>query len=105
MTNEDQDVEVTATGYMMHPWEKLSEQVLDAISATTTIEVESLRKQVRDLTAEVARLKDQRRERIATAALQGLIACPGRAGNFVAYAKDAAQHAAALIAKLDGKED
>ena len=77
----------------------------DASTATDSTEVESLRKQVADLTAEVARLKDQRRERIATAALQGLLACNERSGSFDWYATDAIAFADALIAKIDGKEN
>jgi hypothetical protein len=61
--------------------------------------------QVADLTAEVARLKDQRRERIATAALQGLLADPDHSGTPENYALDALDYADDLIAKLDGKED
>ena len=77
----------------------------DASTATDSTEVESLRKQVADLTAEVARLKDQRRERIATAGLQGLLACNERSGSFDGYAMDAIAFADTLIAKLDGKEN
>lgn len=42
-----------------------------------------------------------RRERIATAALQGILADVKRNGNCEAYAKDAVQFADALIAELD----
>lgn len=49
---------------------------------------------------EKAALRD-RRERIATAALQGLLACPNNEGKFEAYAKDAVAQADALIAELD----
>ena len=76
-----------------------------AVPATGRNEVEALRKQVANLTAEVARLKDQRRERIATAALQGLLACNERSGSFDWYATDAIAFADALIAKIDGKEN
>lgn len=64
-----------------------------------------LDQQVADLTAEINRLKDQRRERIATAALQGLLACPNIHGSWHSLADDAIDFADALIAKLDGKED
>jgi septal ring factor EnvC (AmiA/AmiB activator) len=60
--------------------------------------------QVADLTAEVVRLKDQRRERIATAALQGLLAVPVDAPSKT-FAIGALTAADALIAKLDGKEN
>ncbi len=77
----------------------------DVAEATGSTEVEALRKQVADLTAEVARLKDQRRVRIATAALQGLLACPNVHGSSQNLAEIAIDFADALIAKLDGKED
>ncbi len=70
-----------------------------------SIEFESLRKQVADLTAEINRLKDQRRERIATAALQGILAQHHYRGIEWMAAKYAEEAADALIAKLDGKGD
>jgi hypothetical protein len=73
--------------------------------ATDSTEVEALRKQVADLTAEVARLKADRRERIATAALAGYISCPEVSGSYEELAHCALEFADALIAKLDGKED
>ena len=42
-----------------------------------------------------------RRERIATAALQGMLADPARDGNPKDFAKYAVQYADALIAELD----
>jgi hypothetical protein len=42
-----------------------------------------------------------RRERIATAALQGILADVKRNGDCEAYAKDAVQFADAMIAELD----
>ena len=47
----------------------------------------------------------ERRERIATAALQGLLSCPNNAGSPKAYALDAVAQADALIAKLDKPEE
>jgi hypothetical protein len=70
-----------------------------------SIEVEALRRQVADLTAEVVRLKDHRRWLTATTALQGLLACPDLSGTPENYALDALAYADDLIAKLDGKED
>ena len=65
------------------------------------VEVERLR-------AEVERLRAERRERIATAALQGLLAWPGDArfqeGAYKGWTQTAIEYADALIAALD-KED
>ena len=47
-----------------------------------------------------ANLRD-RRERIATAALQGMLSDPGASGTAIEYAEYAAQYADALIAELD----
>jgi hypothetical protein len=45
--------------------------------------------------------KTERRERIATACLAGLIANPQCSGKFEDYADDAIRYADALIARLD----
>jgi len=47
----------------------------------------------------------ERRERIATSALAGMLANEDRAGTFEAYAQDAVEVADALIAELDKKEE
>ena len=47
----------------------------------------------------------ERRERIATAALAGMLANEERAGTFEVYAQDAVGVADALIAELDKKEE
>jgi hypothetical protein len=47
----------------------------------------------------------ERRERIATAALAGMLANEERAGTFEAYAQDAVGVADALIVELDKKEE
>lgn len=43
----------------------------------------------------------ERRERIATTALAGLLSCPNNSGSLNAYARDAVAYADALIAELD----
>ena len=77
----------------------------EVATATDSTEVKSLRKQVADLTAEIDRLKANRRERIATAALQGLLAGVGGKRLFAHDTNDADRYADYLIVKLDGKED
>ena len=47
----------------------------------------------------------ERRERIATAALAGLLANHDNAGDFEAYAQDAVGAADALIAELDKMQE
>ncbi len=54
--------------------------------------------------AEIKRLRADRRERIATAALQGLLSDPNRLGTFSDAVRISVEYADALIAKLD-KED
>lgn len=56
---------------------------------------------VEPLAAEITRLRDDRRERIATACLAGLIACPRIEGNSPELVEAALSFADALIARLD----
>lgn len=53
------------------------------------------------LAAEVRQRNRDRRERIATAALQGMLSDPGASGTATEYAEYATQYADALIAALD----
>lgn len=53
------------------------------------------------LAAEVRQRNRDRRERIATAALQGMLSDPGSSGTATEYAEYATQYADALIAALD----
>ena len=50
---------------------------------------------------EIIKLRAERRERIATAALQGMLSDPGASGTATEYAEYATQYADALIAALD----
>lgn len=54
-----------------------------------------------DAVIEIERLTRDRRERIATAALQGMLSDPGASGTATEYAEHATQYADALIAALD----
>jgi hypothetical protein len=54
-----------------------------------------------ELRAEITRLRADRRERIATACLAGLIACPRIEGNSPELVEAAISFADALIARLD----
>lgn len=53
------------------------------------------------LEADAKQWRRDRRERIATAALQGMLSDPGASGTAIEYAEYAAQYADALIAELD----
>lgn len=53
---------------------------------------------------EIERLRADRRERIATAALQGLLAYPETQGTVIDFAKMSVRYADALIAELDKEE-
>jgi len=50
------------------------------------------------------RILAERRERIATACLAGMIASPARSGKFEEYAFYAVKYADALISRLDKEE-
>jgi len=73
--------------------------------AASEQEIERLRAELRTETdkrdAEIARLRTDRRERIATACLSGMIANPECSGKFEDYANDSVKYADALIARLD----
>lgn len=56
--------------------------------------------EIEKLRAEVEQLRAERRERIASAAMSGLLADTDRMGTYVAIAKDAVACADALIAEL-----
>jgi hypothetical protein len=66
--------------------------------------MERLRKSNETLAAEIDRLRADRRERIATAALQGLLSDPNRLGTFSDAVRISVEYADALIAKLDKEE-
>lgn len=51
--------------------------------------------------AHLKQWRRDRRERIATAALQGMLSDPGASGTATEYAEYATQYADALIAELD----
>ena len=51
--------------------------------------------------AEVERLRAERRERIATAALQGMLSHPETQGSAIEFARMSIRYADALIAALD----
>ena len=53
------------------------------------------------LEADARQWRRDRRERIATAALQGMLSDPGASGTATEYAEYATQYADALIAELD----
>jgi hypothetical protein len=73
--------------------------------AASEQEIERLRAELRTETdkrdTEIARLRADRRERIATACLAGLIACPKVEGNSPELSEAALSFADALIARLD----
>lgn len=76
----------------------------EALLTELIISAGNLLSEARDLTG----LLPSRRERIATAALQGLLACPG--DNTISdltriYAAAACKYADALIDQLDAKAD
>jgi len=74
-------------------------------SLTERLEVDpSGTDKIDDLEAEVERLRADRRERIATAALQGLLSDPNRQGTFSDAVRVSVEYADALIAELDKEE-
>jgi hypothetical protein len=67
-------------------------------------EVDRLCGEIAKRDAEIERLRADRRERIATAALQGLLSDPNRQGTFSDAVRISVEYADALIAELDKEE-
>lgn len=67
-------------------------------------EREEHRAEVDRLREDIERLHTDRRERIATAALQGLLSDPNRQGTFSDAVRISVEYADALIAELDKEE-
>ena len=65
---------------------------------------EALAFEIDQKNAEIKRLRTDRRERIATAALQGLLSDPNRQGTFSDAVRISVEYADALIAELDREE-
>ena len=94
---------------MAHPDHQSGMISEDMIRARMCEEIDDLRAEIERLRAEIKRLRTDRRERIATAALQGILAC--QEGNTALpkewpgiFAIMSVGCADALIAELDKEE-